>query len=208
MSFFAESTQLEPASCSPAPAMPLWEDPKRLWQAFKRRRRLVGATFGLCLFCAVVYIVVCPRAHRATALLLLVQPGERPLTVVHTDGGQRVEDAPDFVRTQAAVIASAAIMQPAIDAVGLEKWPALAEKKAAGKDPCEIALDGWRISQPDRMAKVVRLDYTAPTAEEATRLLDAVITSYRNFLREEYQRNSEVLTLLTRAYTDACDQLT
>ena len=110
----------------------------------------------------------------------------------------------DYLPTHAAIVTSHTVLGRAIEAVGLDKLPSL--QKA--DDPLEEAIKRLDVTRPDRQAKILRVDFRAGSRGEATRMLTAIIESYRNFLETKYQKNSSnVIKLIVKARNELSKEL-
>ena len=119
-----------------------------------------------------------------------------------------LESTDDFIPTQTAILRSHVVVKRAIDLVGLDNLPTLLPFKEREKDPVQIAIDRHlRVSRPERMAKVLQIDFRARSTDEAMRMTGAIVASYRKFLEENYQRHSEVITLTTKALQELSTDL-
>ena len=97
----------------------------------------------------------------------------------------------DSLSTHVAIIRSPLIIERAIAASGL--------KGLTGDVSVEI---------PDEMAKILEVSYQSQSGDEAVRVVEAVIASYGQFLRENYHKNtSEVISLISRARDDLGKEL-
>src|SRR3954452_22674331 len=175
-------------------------DLKEYAEAVRRGWRLIVACVAISLTIAVIYLATTKRVYQATARLLVLQQGGRPLNVANTDPSRLMEGNDDYIPTHSQIIASQLVVRRAIDTVGLDQLPSLAAAKAAGRNPVEEAVGRLKVTRPDRYAKIVCVDYRDGSREEATRLLEAITVSYRKFLADTFQKNSsQVISLIAKA---------
>ena len=175
-------------------------DPTQVYASLKRGWKLAAACLAACLTLAVVYLAASDRLYQATARLLVLQQGSRPLSVAGGDMGRLIEGGDDFLPTHAVVIRSPLVVSQAIESVGLRNLPTLRKAQENGKDPVALAIDRLSVSRPDRLAKVLRVDYMAGDRKEAIRTVRAITEAYRRFLDDNYKRNSnEVVKLISKA---------
>jgi capsular exopolysaccharide synthesis family protein len=192
----------------PSPSLQeLIEGPANLVTVLWRRRRLVGTCVLACLGLASLYLLIAPRRYQASARLLVLQQGARPLNVVNTEQSRVVEATEDIIPTQMMVVSSPVVLGRAIESIGLGSLPSL---KASGT--LDRALrDAERnllVSRPDRLAKILQIDYRAMTPGEAVQIVQAIVDSYKTFLGDAYHKdNSEVMVLMTRARDDLNTEL-
>jgi capsular exopolysaccharide synthesis family protein len=197
-----------PAPGGPAPSLQeLIEGPANLVTVLWLRRRLVGTCILACLGLAGLYLLIAPRRYQASARLLVLQQGARPLNVVNTEQSRVVEAAEDIIPTQMMVVSSPVVLGRAIESIGPEDLPSL---KASGTLDRALreAQKNLIVSRPDRLAKILQIDYRARTPGEAVRIVQAIVDSYKTFLGDAYHKdNSEVIVLMTRARDDLNTEL-
>src|SRR5262249_40490754 len=149
-------------------------DLKELLLILRRGWRLIALGCLICLALAVIYPAGAKRVYRATARLLVLQQGGRPLNTANNDPSRLLEGHDDYIPTHALIISSPLVIMRAIDRVGLENLPTLLAVKETGKDPVKRAIDLLKVTRPDRSARVLKVDYEAGSRAEATRMLEAI----------------------------------
>ena len=77
------------------------------------------------------------RLYQATARLLIVQQGGRPLNVTNNNPNTQNESVDDYIPTHSVIVRSPLVIQRAIDAVGLDE-PAVVDQEA------RTPRRGWR----------------------------------------------------------------
>src|SRR4051812_28968407 len=180
----------------------LVEGPANLIAILWRRRRGAGACLCACLGLAGLYLLYARRTYQATARLLVVQQGARPLNMVGPEQSRVAEVTEDIIPTQMIVINSPIVLGRAITSIGLKDLPSLGSSGRLDRGLRE-ATKNLVVTRPDRLAKILQIDYRARTPQEATRMVQAILTSYKTFLEDVYQKNnSEVMVLMTRARDD------
>ena len=159
---------------------------------------MVGLTIGVTLGLAVAYLAVTPRMYSATAQFLVLQQGERPISVAGPDAKEAAVE--DYIPTQVLIVNSQQVVRDAIASVGLEHLPTLAAVKRRGLDPVDKAIEHLTVTRPDRLAKLIRVTYWARSRGEAIRTVDAIAVSYKRFLGDSFRRqNGETIELITKA---------
>ncbi len=168
---------------------------------FRRRWRIIGSTCLVFLLIAVAYILLTYRKYEATARVLVLQEGERPLSVSSNDPNRTIDPVDDYIPTHALILSSQAVVGRAVETLGMENLPTLMDLKEKGKHPIEEAASNLlRVDRPDRMAKVIRLFYRAYTVEEAVRTLQAITESYKAYLTENLTKNNnQIVRLIVKA---------
>ena len=168
-----------------------------------RGRWFIAASMLACLGLAGVYLFLADRAFEASARLLILRQGNRPLTVGDGVAGRLVEDGDDTIPTQAIVLRSPVVVERAIRAIGPENLPSLGGPEASDLGRLRRAIECLKVTRPDRAAQVLQVDYRAGSAAEAVRMERAIINSYQEVLEEVYQEdNGVVVRLITNARDD------
>ena len=71
-----------------------------------------------------------------------------------------------------------------------------------------MAIKSLKVTRPDRMAKILSIDYQAGDREETERMVQALVISYQQFLGATFQKNSgTVITLISKARDDLGKEL-
>ena len=100
------------------------------------------------------------------------------------------------------------MVKRAIDKVGLDNLPSLLAAKKEGLDPVKEAINHLKVTRPDRLAKVLRVEYRAGDRDEAVRMIEAITDSYRQFIEEIFQRNSSTaISIISKAHDDLSREL-
>jgi capsular exopolysaccharide synthesis family protein len=183
-------------------------DLKELLLVLRRGWRLIALCCVMCLALAVVYLAGANRVYRATARLLVLQNGGRPLNMANNDPNRLLEGNDDYIPTHTQIIISPLVIMRAIDKVGIENLPTLLAVKQAGKDPIKKAIDLLKVTRPDRSARVLKVDYEAGSRKEATLMLQAITASYKDFLDSTLQHNTKgIIDLIEKARSQLKDEL-
>jgi polysaccharide biosynthesis transport protein len=181
----------------------LLRDIKDLVGILRRGWRYVAISIAICLTMAIIYLAKTRREYQSTARILVFQQGGRPLNVGNSDPTRTVEGDDDFVPTHMAIISSPAVVTRAIELVGLANLPSLVNETnpTVLAMPIKDAIEKYlKVSRPDRVARVVQIDYRAWSPDEANRMVTALTDSYKEFLDETFQKNSgEVVSLISKA---------
>ena len=168
--------------------------------------RLIGISVLICLIISIIYLARTKRIYQATVRLLVLQQGGRPLNVANTDPNRLMEGTEDYVPTHSLIISSPLVIQRAIHKVGLENLPSLLDAKKRDLDPVEEAINHLKVTRPDRLAKVLLVEYRAGDRDEAVRTIEAIIDSYNQFLEETFQKNSSTAIMLLSKARDDLDK--
>jgi len=168
--------------------------------------RLIGISVLICLIISIIYLAGTKRIYQATVRLLVLQQGGRPLNVANTDPNRLMEGTEDYVPTHSLIISSPLVVQRAIHKVGLENLPSLLDAKKRDLDPVEEAINHLKVTRPDRLAKVLLVEYRAGDRDEAVRTIEAIIDSYNQFLEQTFQKNSSTAIMLLSKARDDLDK--
>jgi capsular exopolysaccharide synthesis family protein len=168
--------------------------------AIRRGWRLLAVSVCVTLTLAGLYLAAAKRQYQATARLLVLQHGGRPLSVAETDPNRLLEGTEDYIPTQSLILSSPRVVGSAIKQVGLDALPTLAAVARRGDDPVEFALKRLKVSRPDRMAKILQAEFRAGSPAEAVRFLEALLASYEQFLDSTMRSKShEIVGMIEKA---------
>jgi capsular exopolysaccharide synthesis family protein len=176
-------------------------DLRRCALAVRRYWRFVALSALACLSLSLAYLAVAKRVYQATARVIILQRGTRPLNVGGSDPARTPEDLDDLLSTHSAAIGSPLVVGRAIEAFrpGGDTGPKPVDE-AKAYEPVESALKNLSVTRPDRLARVLQIDYRAASPAEAARFLDALVASYREFLSKDFsQSGNGVLRLIENA---------
>ncbi|HMB03420.1 MAG TPA: Wzz/FepE/Etk N-terminal domain-containing protein, partial [Isosphaeraceae bacterium] len=140
----------------------------------RRGWRQIGISTLICLTVAVIYLAKAKRIYQAEVRLLVLQQGGRPLNVANTDPNRLMEGTEDYIPTHILIISSPQVVKRAIDKVGLDNLPSLLAAKEGGLDPIKEAIKNLKVTRPDRLAQVLRVEYRAGGRDEAARTAEAI----------------------------------
>ena len=174
-----------------------------------RGRQWYVACVLACLAIASVYLVMAPRIYQAEAQLLVLQQGGRPLNVANTDSTRLMEGTDDYIPTHAAILGSPLVIERAIERIGRHNLPSLLEAQQADQDPVEAVSKRLKVTRPDRLAKILRIEYRAGDRGEVVRMVEAITESYKRVLEEAFQKNnsSTVIALISKARDELSQEL-
>ena len=193
-----------PIASRPIAPQNLLRDIQDLVDVLRRGWRYVAISMVICLTMAAIYLAKTRREYQSTARILVFQQGGRPLNVGNSDPTRAIEGNDDFVPTHMAILSSPAVVSRAIELVGLEKLPSL----AGGTNPTKAAIECLKVTRPDRVARVLQIDFRAWSPDEANLLVTALTESYTEFLDETFQKNSgEVVSLISKARDELSKEL-
>ena len=141
-------------------------------------------------------------------MLVLQQGGRPPLNVANTDSTRLMEGTDDYIPTHAAILGSLLVIERAIDRIGLRPSPLL-EAQQADQDPVEAVSKRLKVTRPDRLAKILRIEYRAGDRGEVVRMVEAITESYKRVLEEAFQKNnsSTVIALISKARDELSQEL-
>ena len=178
---------------------------KGIISVLRRGWRLIGISALICLTVAIIFLARTKRIYQAEVRLLVLQQGGRPLNVANTDPSRLMEGTAneDYIPTHILIISSPQVVQRAIDKIGLDSLPSLLAAKKRGLDPVKEAINHLKVTRPDRLAKVLRVEYRAGGRDEVVRTIEAITASYRQFIEETLQRNSSTaIAIISKAHDD------
>src|SRR5512135_2566037 len=187
----------------------LFEQVNRLTGFFRRGWWVIGTSALICLAVAAIYLARTKRIYQAEARLLVLHQGGRPLNVANTDPNRLMEGVTeDYIPTHILIISSPQVVKRAIDKVGLDNLPSLLAATKGGLDPVVEAIKNLKVTRPDRLAKVLRVEYRAGGRAEVVRMAGAIIDSYKQFIEETFQKNSSrAISIIGKARDDLSREL-
>src|SRR5512135_984405 len=172
--------------------------------------RLIGISALICLTVAVIFLARTKPIYQAEARLLVLHQEGRPLNISLTDPNRLMEGTPgeDYIPTHILIISSPQVVKRAIDKVGLDHLPSLLAAKKGGLDPVGEAIKHLKVTRPDRLAQVLRVEYRAGERAEVARTAEAITDSYKQFIEETFQKNSSTaIAIISKARDDSSREL-
>ncbi len=152
----------------------------------------IGMVIGLAI--ASIQLARSKTLFRASARMLLIQQAGRPLN--GNDPFRSTQDPEVSIATHLMLIRSPVIVEQAIKIGGLNNM-------SPG-----MVIGGLTAKQPDEMAKIVEITYKSASLDEATKVIEGVMQSYNNFLREKFQKNTnDIISLILKARDDLSKEL-
>lgn len=192
-------TTHHPAAGPPAPAdsRRIVEDLYNYVGVVRRGWRFIVIGVAVALTAAGLHLARYKTQYRGSARLLVIQQGGRPIQVSGADLFQGLQGSNDSLATHLLIIRSPKIVEEAIAGSGLTTVSV------------ESVLKDLTVRVPDPTARVLELTYVAGSADEATRIVDGVVKSYNDFLRNNYQKNTNaVIELISKARDELSRELT
>jgi uncharacterized protein involved in exopolysaccharide biosynthesis len=183
-------------TCTP-PASLESEPVYGLLQIAWRRRSLVLLGVAGAFTLALAYYFCATHLYQATAQLLVVK--KRPDAVTGMD--TRELSMEDYLATHQAILRSALIIERAITKYNLSSLQCFTGKKG---DLTEAIIKGLSVTRArignGESDNVLTLSFCGTVADECGIVLNAVISSYQDFLEETYRNISrESLRLIAQA---------
>ena len=171
--------------------------------------RAIGISILVCLLAAITYLAVTQRVYQAEAQLLVLQQGGRPLNVANIDPSRLTEGAEDYIPTHALILGSPLVVKRAIERIGLDRLPSALEAQRANQDPVEGVTKRLKVTRPDRLAKILRVEYRAGDRDEVVRMVEAITESYKQVLEETFQKSNSntVIALISKARDELSQEL-
>lgn len=156
-----------------------------------------------CASIALIYLVKARRVYGATARVLIRQSGGRPLSMANQDPSRLIEGPDEGIPSHAMILRSPLVVGRAVDSLGPDALPSLGPAERGWRTPLQQAIVNLSVTRPDRQARILQVDYRCYSADEAVRVVAAILESYRAFLEDaDLKNNSEVIALIARARDD------
>jgi capsular exopolysaccharide synthesis family protein len=184
-----ESTEIEASSGPAAPGL--------LRIAFRRKSLVALGLVGGLVVGALYYVQRTP-VYQSAAEVLVIKKRQDALPVTGMD--PRLSAFEDYLATHVALMRSPVIVERAIQKEGLAGLQSLAEEGNATRTVIK-----WLTVTRDRETggtsnNIVKLSFRCSQPEECSKVLNAVINSYKDFLDEKYKNTSdETVKLITQA---------
>lgn len=167
------------------------------WKAVRRRWWLLVISLAFGCAMATVAIARSRTSYRATARLLVMQQSGRPLHAADgVDPLQHSPGATDSMSTQMLILGSPLIIGRSALRLGKDGSSASA------------IIRNLVVRQPDDTANVIELAFRSVDGQEASRTLEAILETYREFLKEKFQKSSsDAIALIVRARDELSREL-
>lgn len=163
----------------------------RFGAAMLRRQKVLAAIFAVAGVTAGAYYVTATRTYRATAQLLIEEPGLAVMPNAAT------LNQPNMLPTQEKILRSDSVVRAAL--VELRGQPAALQVDIQGQQLDEAIRTLRKNLAVDllRNTDVIELSYDSKSPHAAEAVLNALQTAYLDFMRKHHQDTSlEVLQLL------------
>jgi capsular exopolysaccharide synthesis family protein len=184
----------------------------RAAQVAWQRRSLLLLGIGVGLLFGVLYYVVTSPTYRSTAQVLVVK--KRPDEITGKDTRNLAIE--DYVATQQILVSSPLIIERAIEKHSLGSLPTFRnweQKYAERGETLPELIRKWMSVTRGRGATgynnaVLDLSFRGNTPEDCQLVIDAVLSSYREFLEETYRNMSDdTLDLIIKARDELTNDL-
>ena len=180
--------QLESHPGSHSDSGKLVEDFFKVLGILKRGWRFVAIAVAICLTLAMIHVARTKPIYAASARLLVLHKGGRPVKVSGGESFDFAQESADSLTTQLMIIRSPVIVERAVASLGRRGLTA------------DSVIPRLEITLPDPTARVLDIAYKTETKGEADRLVKAIIESYVHFLKENYQKNTnDSISLIVQA---------
>ena len=205
--------QLEPPTAPASSAGHLAEDLYALLTVVKRGWRYVAVSTATFLALGLTYAYLSKTTYQAAARLLVLEQGGRLLPGGNVGSLQSVRGGEDSLATQVMIFRSPIVVQRALMFINerlKDEYKTIpAETTAALKSlSTEAVMEHLTVTVPDPSAKVLHVVYTAGTPNEAAEVMAALITSYEDFLKNSYQKNTnKTIELFRKARDELSDRI-
>jgi capsular exopolysaccharide synthesis family protein len=162
--------------------------------SFLRRRWLrIGAGMVLGILALLAYWWYAPPVYESTAEVFVMR---KDVTAVGVQGGNANETAvnEELLATHMKLIQSKSIIQSALKADDLLNLPSIVEQLHKNEEPADYVVDNIYVrrggSGQSKAAHVLTISFRHTSDEDAKRVVEAIVSSYRRFLAEKIQNVS------------------
>lgn len=180
--------------------------------SFLRRRWLrIGIGTALGILALVAYWWYAPPIYESTAEIFVMR---KDTAAVGVEAGNPSETAvnEELLATHMKLMQSKSIIQSALEADGLLELPSIVERLDEDETPADYVVDNIYVrrggSGQSKAAHVLSVSFRHGSDEDAKRVVEAIVASYRRFLAEKVQNVSvEAADLIEQAQTKLQDDL-
>jgi capsular exopolysaccharide synthesis family protein len=174
----------------------LFEDLFRIGGVVRRRWRLIAVVNLVFLTLAILYLAETKTVYKATARLLVIQQGERPINVGGPSPFGHLPSQQDTLSTHVLVIRSPVIVGRALDLAQLNQLS------------IESVINSLKVQQATGGGKILDLEYQTASEDEAKKLMAGTIAAYEQFLKDNFQKDTrDVITLIGKARDELSKEL-
>jgi capsular exopolysaccharide synthesis family protein len=174
----------------------LSEDLYSVLRVLRRHKWLIGGCAVACTALGLIFALNMSTTFQATARLLVREQGGRLLPGAGGVSLQSVKGGEESLSTHVLIIRS-----PIVAETALER----AEVKGLTVD---WVIDHLTVTVPDQSANVIQVGYSAGRKDEAVQVLTAVISSYEEFLKNNYDSNvNKTIEFFIKARDDVSEKL-
>ena len=176
-----------------------------IWDVLQRHRKLIVCMAILGVLAGVAYVAQSTSIYESSAQILII----KKQTGINSNADSNYEDlvTDDVLATQIMIIQSPLVVKRAVEDHGLSQ---LASFRGLG-DPTWMITSGLSVAKGSRAAReanVLTVSYTGSDPRDCSKVLAAVINSYRDFLNETYRNvSAETIGLISTAKDDLEKQL-
>jgi capsular exopolysaccharide synthesis family protein len=162
-----------------------------------RHKGLVVLGVGIGLVLGLLFYVQAPRAYQSSAQVLVVKKKEHDLPIPGSEGRSPVVE--DYLSTHQVIIRSPLIINKAVEKQELARLKALEGRE----NPAAAIADSLGISREMRNnnpTNILNITFRGHNPDDCGVVLNAVIDSYRDFLKSTYRNvTDETAKLITQA---------
>jgi len=185
-------------------------DPKRIWQAIRRRLLIVLLIPALAMVISGLVTALTPRQYQAVATLQIEEKSSRVLSTDDTQPAAVAQDADRFLQTQLGLLNSKALAGQVVDSLGLAKddralrrlgMPASAAARLTTQDARRDALvgmvrEGLTITLP-RDSRIAQIAVKGRDPQLCARIANGYVRTFIYFnLQRRFQDSSYALAFL------------
>jgi capsular exopolysaccharide synthesis family protein len=173
------------------------EDFYSVLRGLRRHKWLIGGCAVACTALGLIFALNMSTTFQATARLLVREQVGRLLPGAGGVSLQSVKGGEESLSTHVVIIRSPIVVERALERT---------EVKGLTVD---WVIDHLTVTVPDPSANVIQVSYSAGSKGEAVRVLAAVIGSYEEFLRHDYDINvNKTIGMFIKAREEISEKLT
>jgi uncharacterized protein involved in exopolysaccharide biosynthesis len=197
---------------SPEP-IDLFGGVRDIWNFVRRRRFWIVGGILLGIAAAVGVHFLLPVVSEAQAKILVIKK-DANLPAEGAANGTEFEGSvvEDILSTHMEILSSPRIIARALTSASLMELPSVLAELKDDQDSVDYVKEQLEITRGGegqaKAAHVLNVTFSHPNPEDAARILDAVIESYRQFVDETFQNvGTEAVSLISQASKDLTEDL-
>ena len=150
----------------------------------RRRWKMVAIGGAVGIVLALLYFMVATVKYESSARVLVMKKDAKlPTKGVESNGESDPRVSEDLLSTHMQIVSSRAIVQSALESHGLDQLDSILSELDDDETPADYVIDHLTVSRGGagqaKTAHVLNLRFRHTNDEEAQRIVEAIVDSYR-----------------------------